>query len=553
MVNNYLVLLTMLSNCSNSKGELMKRNITKQLPRLVLVGLVATIMGAVTVHPLGVFASSHREAPLITADPKADATDLYAFVSPDKAGTVTLIANYVPFGNPPSGPNFDSFGDDVQYDINVDNNGDALPDIIYRYDFTTTRQNPNTFLYNVGPISSLADPNWNVRQTYTLTKIQDGQSTVLGENLPTPPSNVGAKSTPNYNKLQASAVKEVATGIKTFAGQSDDPFYADLGGLFDLLTIRKVPGNAGGGVNGLQGFNVQSLALQVPIAELTSDKSTPTVATSPAAVIGVWTTASRQSTTVLGGGAATGSGEYVQVSRLGAPLVNEVVVPLGAKDLFNSSKPADDAQFANGVANPELGTLLKALYKVKVPPQDNFGTPNQRDDLEAIFLTGIPDLTKPANGTPSEQLRLNVAVPSTKSPNRLGVLAKDTQGYPNGRRLADDVVDISLQAVAGVAYPLFHKDFKPDPLATKLGDGVDKNDKSFRTSFPYLALPNDGLSTALSPVSNKTNADAANKSDGNKGISTAAATALGLGALLLGYLLASMLKKRPDNTGDTRR
>ncbi len=519
----------------------MKQPHINKLNRLLLALVLTTVAGTMALSPLGVFASSHREAPLITGDPKADATDLYAFVSPDNKDTATIIANYSPFENPPGGPNFDSFGDDVHYDINIDNNGDAVPDITYQYKFTTTKQNPKTFLYNTGPINSLTDPNLNVKQTYTLTKITSAGSTVLGTDIPTPPSNVGSKSTPNYAKLQAEAVKD-AGNVKTFAGQSDDPFFADLGGLFDLLTIRKLPGNAGGGVNGLKGFNVQSLALQIPITELTSDNSRPTDPTSPAAIVGVWTTASRQSTTVLGGGASTPSGDYVQVSRLGNPLVNEVVVPLGAKDLFNSSKPADDAQFANGVANPELGTLLNSLYKIKVPPQGDFGTPQQRDDLEAIYLTGIPGATKPANGKPSEQLRLNVAVPVTQSPNRLGVLAKDNQGFPNGRRLSDDIIDISEQAVAGAAYPLFHKDFTPDPLAAKLGDGVDSNDKAFRPNFPYLALPNDGFSTALAPVGQSGSDNGGSKS---RNVSAGKTVGIAVVALIAGIAIASIFKKRP--------
>ncbi|MBA3758366.1 DUF4331 domain-containing protein [Candidatus Saccharibacteria bacterium] len=497
-----------------------------------------------SILPLSVYSSSHREAPLISGDPTADGTDLYAFVSPDAPETTTLIANYLPFQNPPGGPNFYSFDDNVLYDINIDNNGDAVPDITYQYKFTTTTQNPKTFLYNTGPIKSLDDPTWNVRQTYSLTKITAAGSTVLGTDIPTPPSNVGPTSTPNYEQLQAQAVKTIGN-VKTFAGQSDDPFFADLGGIFDLLSIRKVPGNAGEGKDGLKGFNVQSLALQVPTTELTSDGSRPSDPKSPAAVIGVWTTSSRRSTTVLGAGTATGSGDFVQVSRLGAPLVNEVVVPLGAKDIWNGSKPVDDAQFANGVTNPELGKLLNALYKIKVPPQGDFGTPEQRDDLIAIFLTGIPELTMPANVKPSEQLRLNLAVPLTETPNRLGVLAKDTQGYPNGRRLADDVVDISEQAVAGAAYAMFHPDFVADPLATQLGDGVDSNDKDFRTGFPYLALPNDGFSTTLAPDGSGNN-DGQNNS--RKNASTAQIIGTALVALIVGAVLASILKRRSVTT-----
>jgi hypothetical protein len=468
------------------------RDGTSRMYKLIALGAALAVAASL---PIMALASSHREAPLISGDPKADATDLYAFVSPDKKDTVTLVANYQPFEDPAGGPNFYAFDDNALYQIKIDNDGDAVEDISYQFEFDTATRNPATFLYNTGPIDSLTDADWNRPQTYKLTRVKDGVATVLGENLPTPPSNVGPKSTPDYSKLQAEAVKDLS-GTRVFAGQSDDPFFADTGGLFDLLTIRKAPGDNGGGIDGLKGYNVQSLALQVPISELTNSGSRPSDVKDPAAVIGAWTTASRPSTQVLAGdGTASASGDFVQVSRLGAPLVNEVVVPLGAKDLWNSSSPSGDAQFANGVTNPELAKLLNSIYKMKVPPQGDFGSETARDDLVAIFLTGIPGVTQPANVTPSEQLRLNVAVPPTEGEqvNRRGVLAQDNQGYPNGRRLADDVVDISLQAVAGAAYPLFHEGYQPDELATKLGDGVDKNDKAFRSSFPYLALPGDGI------------------------------------------------------------
>lgn len=480
------------------------KNISIQRPWAIAMIFAIALIGALASVQISL-ASSHREAPLISGDPKADATDMYAFVSPDASTTATLIANYLPFEEPAGGPNFYQFDDNVLYEIKIDNNGDAKPDISYQFRFKTNVQNPNTFLYNTGPITSLTDPNFNIRQTYTVTKVEYGKNrgrdveTIVAQDVPTPPTNIGPKSTPNYSSLQAAAVKPLAGGGKVFAGQSDDPFFVELGGLFDLLTIRNLPGNAGGGVDGLKGYNVQSIALQVPIKDLTNNGSAPTTATSSNAVIGVWTTSSRQATRVMRDGrsrsttGADNSGNWVQVSRLGAPLVNEVVIPLKDKDVWNASKPVDDAQFAEYVANPELGTLLHALYSIAVPPQGAFGSASQRDDLIAVFLTGIPGLTKPENVKPSEELRLNLAVPPTATPNRLGVVAGDNQGFPNGRRLADDVTDIEIKAVAGAAYPLFHPSFTPDPLAAQLGDGVDANDASFRTSFPYLALPWGGF------------------------------------------------------------
>lgn len=470
----------------------MKKNSHAQTA-LSVVALVGTLLYA------GIaLASSHREAPLTAADPQIDATDLYAFVSPDKPNTVTLIANYIPFQEPNGGPNFTRFGADAMYEINVDNNGDAKPDVSYQFTFQDHRRNDNTFLFNVGPIGGLNDPNQNVYQTYTVTKVVNGRKTVVGSNLPVPPPNIGPKSTPNYAALADAAISNLSDSSKVFAGIVDDPFFVDLS-VFDLLTIRKLPGNAGGGIDTLKGYNVSSLALQVPITALTSNASQPTDPKDAHAVIGVWTAAYRHSTTVLNGGSGKAgfkksNGPWVQVSELGSPLVNEVVIPLGQKDLWNATAPKDHAKyFANDVTDPELGKLFKGLYNIAVPPQGAFGSTAARDDLVAIFLTGVPGLTQPANVHPAEMLRLNLAVAPAAQPNRMGVLGGDTQGYPNGRRLADDVTDISLEAVAGAAYPLFHPGFKLDPLATQLGDGVDANDSSFRSAFPYEALAHPGV------------------------------------------------------------
>ncbi len=498
------------------------------LHKKITYGFIAVTL-ALSTSLLG-YASSHREAPLISGDPKVDATDLYAFVSPEKNNTVTLIANYIPLEEPAGGPNFYSFDPRALYEINVDNNGDAKPDITYQFRFKTTVMNPNTFLYNTGPINSLTDPDWNVKQTYTLTKIENGTSTIIGTDLPMPPANVGPKSTPDYASLQAQAINTLSNGTKVFAGPSDDPFFVDLGATFDLLTIRNLPGDSKGGVNTVQGYNVHSIALQVPISQLTKNKNIPSSATSTDAVIGVWTTASRKSMSVLGAtGSITDSGDWIQVSRLGAPLVNEVVIPIGSKDLFNSSKPENDAQFAEFVANPEVPKLLKALYNINVPPQGSFGSSTQRDDLIAIFLTGIPGLTQPANVKPSEQLRLNVAIASTNNPSRLGVLGGDTQGFPNGRRLSDDVVDIALRAIAGAAYPLFHPEFTPDATGIRLGDGVDNNDKVFRGSFPYMALPTSGFDSIPHGVANNTGNGTTTNPGTGTGTSTSPGTGTGTG------------------------
>jgi len=246
-----------------------------------------------------------------------------------------------------------------------------------------------------------------------------------------------------------------------------------------------LPGNAGGGVDDLAGLNVETLAIQVPISQLTSSGAVPAGADAADAVIGVWTTALRPSTLVFGNGTQTASGNHVQVSRLGMPLVNEVVAPLGAKDLFNSSHPSDDAQFLPAVTDPEIAKLLNLLYGdalVKVPESD-------RQDLVTVFLTGVPGLNQPANVTPSEMLRLNVAIPPSETENPLGVIGGDNAGFPNGRRLGDEVVDVELRVAAGF---LLGEEFQKG-VNGQLGDGVPTNDVPFLASFPYVALPHQGF------------------------------------------------------------
>lgn len=429
-------------------------------------------------------ASNHRSAPAIAFNPAANATDLYAFVSPDKPSTATIIANYIPFESPDGGPNYYRFAGNVLYEIKIDNNGDAKEEITYQFAFATNTLNPNTFLYNTGPVASPTDPNLNVQESVTVAMIDaSGNKTVLGKNLPVAPVNIGPKSMPNYDAIAAAAINTLSDGSKLFCGPRADPFFIDLGAVFDLLTIRKLPGNAGGGVNALTGYNIHTITLQVPITTLAGDHKGNN-AKDGSAVIGVWTNASALVPVVDSSGNVVGTSAQ-QISRLGSPLVNELVIPRGKKNGFNASVPANDAQYLNYVTDPEPAKLLNALYKINVPPAP-------RDDLVAIFLTGVKGLNQPTNITPSEQLRLNLAIPPSATPNRLGVLGGDVAGFPNGRRLADDIVDASLQAVAGAAYPLFHPGFTPDPLAGKLGDGVDGPARPFTNSFPYLATPYRG-------------------------------------------------------------
>jgi hypothetical protein len=445
-------------------------------------GIIA--LGTLCVQTSGLQASSHREAPLISAAPLADNTDVYAFVSPVNQDRVTLIANFIPLEAPYGGPNFFKFDDNVLYEIMIDNNGDAVEDVTFQFKFRTDVRNPNTFLYNTGPITSLDSPNFNVRQFYSVTRIDgprrrgNGHQVVLGQDLPTPPVNVGVRSTPNYDALASAAVRQLPNGIQVFAGQRDDPFFVDLN-VFDLLAVPPADTN---NFDSLAGFNVHTIAIEVPIVQLTANNSRPSSMSDPNAVIGVWSTASRPSVTSRGGGQEKYSSNYVQVSRLGNPLVNEVVIPRGVKDTFNSLEPTQDAAALPYVVDPEVPKLLSALFGIVSPNAP-------REDLVTIFLKGIPGLNSPLNVTPSEQLRLNVAVAPNPNANSLGVLGGDIAGFPNGRRLTDDVVDIALRAMAG-ATPLT-PNFNTG-INAQLGDGVPSNDKPMLSVFPFVPAPTPG-------------------------------------------------------------
>jgi len=453
--------------------------------------------------------SSHREAPEISKDPVADNADTYAFVSPDKPGTVTIITNYVPLQAPPGGPNFFEFGDDVLYSIHIDNNGDALPDVTYQFRFQTILRNPNTFLYNTGPISRLGDPNWNKRQFYTVTRVAGKKSRTIGAGLACPPCNIGPRSTPNYAALGAEAVHSLAHGVKVFAGQRNDPFFVDLGSIFDLGDLRPfqnlhlIPTAAAPGVDATKTLNIHTIAIQVRIGDLTANGSVPTDVMSARSVLGIWGAASRRKMRVVDAAndEKSESGPWVQVSRLGNPLFNEVLVPLGKKDRWNASQPVNDKDYADGVAHPELGTLLPVLYPKVFPNLAALKAP--RADLEAILLTGLPAGIVPGfqNNTGkvlSDMLRLNVAVPPSATPNPLGLIGGDAAGFPNGRRLADDVVTIELRAIAGVTYPLVDKTYKPDAAAGLITQGLTPSPSRYSSTFPYVGDPYDGYDTPSS-------------------------------------------------------
>jgi len=480
--------------------------------KLAFFGVVVALVGF---QMLPGRASSHREAPLISQDPTADNTDLYAWVDATDTSKVNIVANYIPLEQPAGGPNFPAFDDNVLYEIHVDNNGDGDEDLTYQFRFTTETRNPETFLYNVGPIASLGDTNWNRPQFYDVKLVRalgahglgaSGQT--LGTHLPTPPDNIGPRSTPNYDALAAAAVNTLPGGIKVFAGQRDDPFFVDLGSIFDLAGLRPfnpfhlIPLPAAAGVDGVQKFNAHTIAIQIPISQLVPAGGNPS--------IGIYASASRQEVRILRrDGDADNHGKFVQVSRLGEPLINEVIIPLGDKDEWNREDPGDDQRFDQYYLNPEVARLENLLYGT--PPQGHPGgallaiDEHNRGDLVAILLTGVPGLNFTGDRH-ADLLRLNTAikpgaqgacpggVASNVAPDRLGVLSGDLCGFPNGRRLGDDVVDIELRAVAQ-GYGAFLNGLLGLPNKSPnnlVGDGVDANDKPFLSVFPYVPTPWQG-------------------------------------------------------------
>ena len=450
--------------------------------------------------------SSHREAPAISKDPVADNTDTYAFVSPDDPSTVTIISNYLPLEAPFGGPNFFEFGDDVRYTIHIDNDGDGKPDITYVFEFQTEVRNPNTFLYNTGTIESIGSANWNRRQFYTVTRIKGDHRQVLGSDLACPPCNIGPASTPNYDGLAAEAVHSIGRGHTVFAGQRLEGFYVDLGAIFDLGDLRPfqhlhIAGMAdAAGVNATNEFSVHSIALKIPKQELTADGSTPTDVMAHRSVIGIWAAASRRRAVIRERhtGRTEHAGEWIQVSRLGNPLFNEVIVPMGQKDLWNSLPAYEDARFLQFVQHPELAGLLPVLYPGVFPNLAGLSAP--RADLVAILLTGIPSGIVPGfqNFTGSrlaDQLRLNLAIPPASNPKALGLVGGDPAGFPNGRRVFDDVVTVELRAIAGATVPLVNKSYTPDAAASLITDGLDQTSTRYLSQFPYLGTPTSGFQT----------------------------------------------------------
>jgi hypothetical protein len=470
------------------------------------LSIAAAVLAVAIAVPLAI-GSSHREAPNLMLDPTADNTDTYAFTAKDAPDKLTMVAAWIPLEDPAGGPNFYRFDDRAHYYTNIDNDGDGVYDIRYLFVFKTEVRNRNSFLYAAPEVTSFDDPELNVVQTYDLIRERYKRGRLvsdrtLARDLPVAPSNVGPKTMPNYSALAEEAVVELDDGTKVFAGQRDDPFFVDLGATFDAINLRLGTGNEGAGKDDLAGYAVHATVLQVPERRVTKNKKPVESSDADNAVVGVWSSTERRRLEVTnadfdqGGSSARardddddddddddeGRGDrgFVQVSRLGNPLVNEVVIPLGRKDEFNRTQPSEDAErFGEFALNPELARLLNALFGLGVPETD-------RADIVLALLQGLEGVNR-QSGKPVDTIKINLGTPPADTPNRFGVLANDLAGFPNGRRLEDDVVDIELRVVGGFLVG--------NQLG--LGDGVDRNDKEFLPEFPYLAEPDSGFDSTI--------------------------------------------------------
>jgi Domain of unknown function (DUF4331) len=433
---------------------------------LLAAGATAALVAALASRggsPSAAQASSHREAPLISEDPSADNTDTYAFRSPDRPDTVTIISDYIPGEDPAAGPNWYTFSPSARYVIYADTNGDGKPDITWRFRFKN--REPVAFLQNT-------------QQEYTVTRTDGKSSRVVGSGLLTPPDNIGPRSTPNYHALALAGIHDLSDGSKVFAGQRDDPFFGDIGAAFDLVAIRNGTGATGGGKDFFAGYAVHAIELQVPLSQLDNGSNH---------VVGIWAASERPVVKVdpvkrRGRKLLQKETQWRQVSRLGNPLINELLIPTQLKDKWNASTPNNDKQFEQFYSSPILAKLLNQLYPQFGPFQET-----NRTDLVSVLLTGLkqPNLNFTGD-TPADELRLNLTIAPTApvgKGNRLGVIGGDLAGWPNGRRLEDDVIDIAERAVGGVL--IGH--------SLPLGDGVDANDVPYLSSFPYEADPFSGF------------------------------------------------------------
>ena len=492
------------------------------------IGSLGLALAAVLVATPSAYASSHREAPYITGSPKLDATDLYMFRSYEsgRQSFVTILANYMPFQDPQGGPNFHMFSPEGLYEIHIDNNGDGVEDITFQFRFTNTSKataltiggKPVKIpLINSNVIAGVNPAALNVRETFTIDVVRSGRRTARnavtnsvggGTVFDKPVDNIGDKvfgSATGYATYANQHIYNVVipgctTPGRVFVGQRKEPFYIAVGRAFDLFNLNPLGAEVGGNNNDLEGKNVSTLAMELPI-------SCVTAGTDP--VIGAFTTASLRQGRLLDGSPATGLGKvsrsggaWTQVSRLGMPLVNELIIGLDDKDKFNGSKPKNDAaNFADYVTNPVLPALIQTLFPTALAPT-NF----PRTDLVTVFLKGISGLNQPTPRTPevlAEMLRLNTstAVTAPAAQNPLGVAGQDNAGFPNGRRPADDVVDLSLRVSMGAlcvltgATDTLKVGCKPADAPAgglALTDGVRKTAANYGVTFPYLTTPLPG-------------------------------------------------------------
>jgi hypothetical protein len=501
-----------------------------QLPRAVLtLGMALVVIASAT----GVRAASHREAPITALDEKADITDWFAFVSYDNPSKVTLILNVDPELEPSNGPNYFPFDPEIRYEMKVDNNQDGVEDVTFRFRFTTEIRLPDVFTGFVGAgsginapanspppvppgtlivppaITSLTSPGLSLSQTYTVTMVKGNVCTDLtnGQKLFAVPSNVGPRTMPDYPALAQQGIYSLSNDVKVFAGTVDDPFYIDLGAAFDTLNFRPsafasgIPGVLGEqqdvvddrnfAPDDISGFNVNTIAIEVPITLLTSDGAIH-AANDPKAVLGTYGTTSRPRVKVQPsqpGGQPVLSSNFVQIQRMGNALINELLIGTGSKDKWSMGEPQNDARFSAFLLDPLLARVINAAYAGAVP----IPTPPRTDLLPLVTYAPpiCPACTTPAlNGPVADLLRLNTGIgPTPKAQRkRLGFIAGDTAGYPNGRRVSDDVTDISARAVVGIlAGPPFNQ--FPN---NRIGDGTNANDQPYQEAFPYVAFAQSG-------------------------------------------------------------
>jgi uncharacterized protein DUF4331 len=470
-----------------------------------LKGIMAFAMALMVLVPASLFASSHREAPISALDHGADVTDWYAFVSYDHPDRVTMILNVDGFLEPSNGPNYFPFDPNVRYVMNVDNNQDGKTDISFQFRFNTQIRQPGVFTGFVGgiagipPITALDGPGsegLSLRQTYTVTMIKNGVATDLtdGQTLFAVPSNVGPLTMPKYKDLFKQGIYDLGNGVRVFAGTVDDPFYIDLGAAFDSFNFRMgVGGILTPAVDGddthnyapdaVAGFNVNSIVLEVPIAMLTADGKLHG-AGEKQAVIGTYGETDRQRVTIRRvNGQVDGAGVWRQVNREGNSLINELIIGTGSKDLFSVSDPENDGQFASFFLDPLLAHLYSSILNIPIPPAP-------RTDLLPLvqYMAPICPGCGPNDAGPvADLLRLNTGIPPTPvgSQKRLGFLAGDLAGFPQGRRPIDDVVDIASRAVAGILVD-------PVKFGARIGDGVNTKGTGFAATFPYVRPANSG-------------------------------------------------------------